>query len=498
MKALDRWAIKEIGIPEILLMEHAAMAVATTLKNRFKKALNQSKGLILCGPGNNGADAMAAARLIHQWNLCRFRLVLLNTHGNYSPLNLIQSQILKGLDIPIHEDFSKKDTEGLDWIIDGLFGTGFKGELDGRAKDWIERLDNSFNRSWVIAIDIPSGLNSDTGVARGTCVRANQTVALGALKRGLVTGSAADYVGKVGLASIQIPRNHPFQDTGTQAYDLKDAKKDLPGRRPTSHKGDFGHVFVWAGPRDKEGAAIIAATAAMKSGAGRTTLVAPKNQLESLLPRCPAELMTLDSHKPQPNETWVVGPGMGLDENAWQSLETFLSSQSNLVLDADALTLMGENRSQSILLMRSRVQKKLETILTPHPKEAARLLGKKYNVETIEMDRYLAVELLSQTYGSTVLLKGRGTLIHDSEQATIVSLRGDQGLAKGGSGDALSGLIAGLMAQGVSCEVAGRLGAWIHGFASEKLTEKKGQSYTSLASEIISYFQEAFRHLMPA
>lgn len=481
MRAVDQAAIKEFEIPELILMEHAALAVFERLQARFGRLLKDTRACILAGTGNNGGDALAVARLLKQAGATQI-VVALITEKKLESAKLSHScakqvAILSRLGIACVTDVSAEVLATSDFIVDGILGTGLSRPLGKKLSRVIEQVNAS--GKWIVSIDLPTGLNSDTGTVDGTAIRASETVSLGFLKKGLVTGRAADYVGVLTCAPIQIPREVPFV-VDTLLYEKSDAAR-LPHRRAASHKGDFGRVYVWAGGADREGAAVLSTLAALRCGAGLVTVVSESKDIRH---RLPAEAMVTEAtdefFASAPMGVVVLGPGLGTEEKHWALIQKALVSKWPLVLDADALTLLGANRESTIDLLKIRTA---VTILTPHPKEASRLLGT-LTTDQIESDRYHAIQTLTETFLCHVLLKGKGTLTRAPHGPTLVITRGDSGLSKGGSGDLLSGVLAALVAQALAPEQALSLASYLHGRASELLTQRRGQSRSSLASEI--------------
>ena len=493
IRALDSHTISEIGIPEVVLLEHAALSVSKALGERFGKSLSQTKGLVLAGPGKNGADALACVRLIQEKGCESVGVVLIEgrTPAQLSPLTAMQLSILGKLGMMTTPEFSKELLAECDWIIDGIFGTGLQRPLDGKVLDIINQVNAVAAQKWIVAVDIPSGLNADTGRAMPTAIQASETVSFGFLKKGLLTSQAADFVGQVRVAPIQIPRLLPFP---VDAFWFK--KEDvsrLPLRKKTSHKGDFGHVWIVLGTHEKEGASLLSCLGALKSGAGLVTLLGEKAELDRVRPRLPMEVMTDTLNKSffgkAKQGACVIGPGLGLE--AWEWLKLALESRLALVLDADALTLLSNHDPEAESLLMKR--KDIPTVLTPHPKEASRLL--KRSVEEVEADRFQAVKTLSEKMQCLVLLKGKGTCVRGPLGPTFVMTEGDSGLSKGGSGDLLSGVIASQFLQGLSPQQAVLLSAYLHGRASELLTQKTGSARASLPSEIAQELTHAFSEL---
>ncbi|NBX77690.1 MAG: NAD(P)H-hydrate dehydratase [Proteobacteria bacterium] len=493
MRAVDRTAIEHIGIPELVLVEHAALAVVGSLKSRFNKSLPITKGVVLAGPGNNGADALASVRLLHEQGCQDVFVVLIDERGSaeLSPLAAIQLSILGKLGIATGTQLTREMLSVSDWVIDGIFGTGLRRDLSGKSLEAVQMINTFAGKKWILSIDVPSGLNSDTGKPMGDAVRANQTVTLGFMKRGLVTAQGADFVGQVRLAPIQIPRLVPFP-VDSFLYTQEDVSR-LPFRKKSSHKGDYGHVWVMAGTDEKQGACILSALGALKSGAGLVSLLGEKSTLEKIQTRLPAEVMTEnispDWWKAKPKGSLVLGPGLGL--NRWDLIKSALQSKWPLVLDADALTLISENSEESEALLQQR--ESLPTVMTPHPKEAARLLGG--SADEIELDRFAAVKKLSEKYRCLFVLKGKGTCVRGPKGPTFVLTQGDSGLAKGGSGDLLSGILGTFLLQNLTLQQAVLLSVYLHGRSSELLTQKTGSERASLPSEIAGELTTALKEL---
>ncbi len=492
-KQADLHAINELKIPEIVLMEHAAIAIVDRLAARFRPNLGATQGIVLAGTGNNGGDALAAARLLLERGVSKISVVLLGKEANLSKSAALHRNILLGLGVPLQTKLSSQALSRADWVIDGLFGTGLSRPVEGAALLAIESLNQVAGKKWIVAVDIPSGLDADTGQPLGAAVRASETVTLGFMKRGLVTGLAADHVGRLSLATIQIPREIPTLKFNTFLYGAEDAV--LPERRPAGHKGDYGHVCVVAGPKNKQGAAGLSAIGSLRSGAGLTTVMGDPACLTTLRPRLPLEVMTSEWKETlfssMGGKVLVVGPGLEVDGRGAKKLKAALESDCALVLDADALTLLAGDETNFRPLLKKR--KNTATILTPHPKEASRLLPS--SVEEIEKDRFAACASLADRWHATVVLKGKGTLIGVTGSPIVVVTVGNSGLSKGGTGDVLSGILAGLLAQGMKPTDAAALGVYLHGRACELFAESAGTERSVLASEVASFIPDVFREI---
>lgn len=496
MQEIDRRTISELGMPELLLMEHAALGVVRALQKRFGGILQNTRGIILAGTGNNGGDALAVARILDSLGVKKIFVGILGSSKKLSTSTKIQSEILGKLGVPV---FWPKKTdselfESCDWIVDGIFGTGLKKEIQDPHLQWIRKTNQFAGKKWIVSIDIPSGLDSDTGQPKNESIRASETVTLGFIKKGLVTGAAADYVGHLVLEPIQIPRFIPFP-VDSFLYGSEDAVK-LPQRRPTSHKGSFGHVYVWASENDKQGAGILTCLGALRSGAGLVTMLGDSDRLNALRGRLPVEIMTEKIQEKifsQNMGVLVLGPGMGTSEagQAFSYLEKAVHAGWKCVLDADALNAIASDPS-----LFSKLAKKMkpdQVVITPHPKEAARLL--KVDVEEIEKDRFKQAKKLTEKYSCTVVLKGKGSLVQIPNGPCIAVCSGDTGLSKGGTGDLLSGILGSFLAQGLSTELGVPLGVYVHGKVSERVTQIFGTTRSTLASDLSLQIKEVLREL---
>jgi NAD(P)H-hydrate epimerase len=458
---------------ELVLMEHAALSLVRALENRFGDLLSQVQGMVLAGPGNNGGDVLAAARILFLNDIHRFKIAFLPSKKP-SPSCENQVQVLKKLGVDISSYLEESELEKCSWVLDGLVGTGLSKPVEGDLLKWIE-LVNKNKTKWVVAADIPSGLCADTGMPLPHAIRASQTVSFGFIKKGMVTGQGPLYCGKILLDTVQIPR----ECLSSPTHFLIE-KKDilLPFRNATSHKGNFGHVWVVAG--EKRGASILSALGALRVGAGLSTVIAPLSELGNFDKGIIPEIMlAAEESFSQTQGILIVGPGLGEDSRAKQRVEKAVDFSGTLIVDADAINLISKGDS---LINKIKNRKPGSTVLTPHPKEAARLCGK--TVEEVEKDRYSAIKEIVERTACTVILKGKGTLISSPENKIYISLSGDSGLSKGGTGDLLAGIVAGLVAQGEAALSACYKGAFIHGLSSERITQRVGHTYSTLASEI--------------
>jgi hydroxyethylthiazole kinase-like uncharacterized protein yjeF len=450
-----------LGLP---LMQRAGAAAAA-----FVAARTSGPVLVLVGPGNNGGDALVAATLLRR----RGMAVDLVMPAGASRLPADAAAAWQDWCALGGTASTTLPARPYALLIDGLFGIGLSRPLadDGQA------LIDAANALALptLALDVPSGIGADAGAALGRPIRANWTLAFIAPSRGLVTGAAVDAVGDWSVASLDLP---PSLLAAVAVEDATMVASHTRLARPgDSHKGRFGTMLIVGGASGMVGAALLAGRAALQAGAGKV--------LVGLLdPNGPSvdfgrpELMLRPATLPLLREASVlaVGPGLGQSDAAFHLLQAALGCAAPLVLDADALNLIALH----VGLRQSLQGRTATTVLTPHPSEAARLLGS--DTLAVQADRYRAARQLADTLGATVVLKGAGTLIDDGRR-TAVNRSGSAALANAGQGDVLSGLIAALLAQGVDAWQAAVLAVHVHGGASDALVAKDGRLVT-LAGDV--------------
>lgn len=472
VRELDRIAIQECGLPGIDLMGRAGLAVFQCIGEQWSDARSVA---VFCGSGNNAGDGYIIARLLLEIGLQvtvyavsdpeKLQADALTAYRTFSELH--------GRVVPF-QDVSSIE---VDVIVDALLGTGLDRFVSGLYAEAIEAINSS--RKPVVAVDIPSGLNADTGQVMGYAVRADCTVSFIGLKQGLFTGQAADYCGKIIYASLEVP-DEIFDQVATPVYRV--VKTGWPRRDRCTHKGTFGHVLVIGGDLGFSGAVRMAAEAALRVGAGLVS-IATRPEHAGLMNLTRPELMChgvdtaaqLDVLLDKASVI-VVGPGLGQSDWAKILFAAATTAQKPVVVDADGLNLLAQTPAVNP-----------GWILTPHPGEAARLLNSTSG--QIQQDRFSAVSALQAQYGGTVVLKGAGTLIA-SEGEIAVSTTGNPGMATGGMGDVLTGGIAGLLAQGLSLKQAAQQGVYLHGLAADKAVEKGGERGL-LASDLMPYLRLA-------
>ncbi|MGB0468705.1 MAG: NAD(P)H-hydrate dehydratase [Pontibacterium sp.] len=466
-RALDHRAITDFDLPGFKLMQRAGHAAFSVMLSRWPDIRSVT---LLCGGGNNGGDGFVMAVLAQQKGLA------------VQVLHLGDDSFAAGLSGEALEAWQAMAEQGVtaepyrsgrlftgDLIVDAMLGTGLSGEVGGPARQAIEQLNRTGKP--VLSVDIPSGLCSDTGAVLGVAVKASCTVTFIGVKRGLLTHEAVDYTGHLYFDNLRLP-DELYEQVEVSAFrtSKEDIRELLPARSRSAHKGHNGHVLVIGGDLGMGGAALMAAEAVVRSGAGMVSLATRPEHVAAALVRIP-EVMTHGVTSAGDLERLlckadivVVGPGLG--QRAWGQamLQKVLAAGRLLVVDADALNLV------SLWGLETRARDRW--ILTPHPGEAGRLLDS--SVKALQNNRFLAAEKLQQVCGGVVVLKGAGSLVTDGD-ALYLCNKGNPGMAAGGMGDVLSGIIGGLWAQGLKAVDAARIGVYLHATAADLVAEQQGE-----------------------
>lgn len=477
VRELDRVAIQEFGIPGSVLMKRAGRAAFAALLRRWPQPEHIH---VFCGTGNNGGDGFVIAALARQRGLP----VTVWQVGDPARIGgdaLTARQLAEREGVPIQAFAGAQPECGV--VVDALLGTGLQGEVRGAHGEAIAAINASGLPA--LAADIPSGLCSDSGAVLGSAVNAAVTVTFIGLKQGLLTGSGPDCCGELLYAGLDVPQ--PVFDRVAPAgrrLQLAAMAGLLPPRPRSAHKGLFGHLLVVGGEHGMAGAAAMAGQAALRVGAGLVSCATRPGHVPALVARCP-ELMAhgVDSGQelvPLLERATAVAIGPGLGRGPWgeQLLQRVGECGLPLVVDADALNLLAEGRALSSL-------QNDKWVLTPHPGEAARLLG--CSTADIQRDRYGAVRALQQRYGGAVVLKGAGTLVA-ADDGLGVSNYGNPGMASGGMGDVLSGVLGALLAQRLGIGDATRLGVCLHGCAGDRAAQEGERGM--VATDLMPHLRE--------
>ena len=505
IREIDRKAIEENNLSGLILMENAGSRIFQSLKNIYPD-LRLKKTVIFAGSGNNGGDGFVVARHLYNYGvkakvflLAPFNKVIGEAGENLNTINKMGVELIEAETTKLEE--IQRTIQNSDLIIDAILGTGLQGKVTGLKAKIID-LINIANKE-VLAIDVPSGLDTDTGKIEGPCIKATHTITLALPKIGLLIFPGASYAGKVTVEDIGIPsyllKNNKIKINITTKEIVKSL---LPFRATYSHKGSFGKVLILAGSVGMTGAAYLASEAAIRSGAGIVVLGIPRS-LNQIMEVKLTEVMTLplaetekQSLGKEAEETIsklmknysVLGIGPGISRQAeTQRLVRKIIEKSNipLVVDADAIYALSEDPA---------ILKKTKTplVITPHPGEIAKLIDK--DVDYILNNQLDITREIAQKYGIVVVLKGARTIIANKEGETYINVGDNSGMATGGSGDVLTGIICSLIAQGADNFSAAITGVYIHSLAGNLARDIKGER-GMIAGDILSQVPQAFLSL---
>lgn len=483
MKRYEETVTDTMGMPSLVLQERAAMAVADEIRQWAEgEGLREAEKrvLVVAGCGNNGADGLAAARILSQegWKVTVYQ----TGPADHSTREWERQYKIIGY-YPVRM-VSNWPQEEYTIMVDALFGIG----LSRQIQDGYARIVQEFNRrsGYKLAVDVPSGVHAQTGKIMGEAVKADKTVTFGWAKKGLLYYPGAEYAGEVTVREIGV-NDSCFEAAGKKPgmfYYDEPVIKLLPPRRADGHKGDFGKVLLIAGFEQMPGAAVLAAQAAYHTGAGMVKVACPEENRGIVQAAAPEALWTKPESWRQGCE-WadviVIGPGLGKSGRVKEILEGVLrESRLPLVLDADALNLIAGDMGLQ-LLTAEQGKSGRDMILTPHEGEMARLSGK--TVSQIREDREHAARVLARDLHCVLVCKGARTLTCREQGECCVNLRGDSGMGTAGSGDVLSGIIAALLAQGADAFTAAGVGVYLHGLAGE-LAADRCSSYGMAAGNL--------------
>ncbi|WP_027339461.1 NAD(P)H-hydrate dehydratase [Halonatronum saccharophilum] len=505
MGEIDSYTIEEIGIGGTVLMERAGIEVAKEVID-YLDDKESSEVVVLAGKGNNGGDGFVVSRILKERGF-KVKTFLIGSKDDVSGDAKVNLDILTNLgilvkDIESKEDLFilKKEVVKADLIVDGLLGTGIEGTLRGLYPRVIELVNES--RAVVVSIDIPSGVEAATGKVISCAVKAHKTITFALAKIGLILYPGADYVGELKVVDIGIPKEAiNNKNLKVNLIDKAMVSKYLTPRRANTHKGDYGRLLMVGGSSGMTGAASLMAQAALKMGGGLITLGVPRG-INAILEVKLTEVMTyplaegadgfLTSESLKEIEDLILdrdllafGPGIGKGEEIGYIVEGLVKKVNKpLVIDADGL-----NAILSLDLLKKRKQ---DTVLTPHPGELARLLG--VSIQEVEEDRINVAKKFAQEYGVILLLKGARSIIASPKGDIYINPTGNAGMATGGSGDLLTGMISSLIGQGLSSLEASIVAAYLHGLAGD-LGSKELTEYSLTPSDLLSYLPKAIKSI---
>ena len=554
MRQIDSETIERIGIPGIVLMETAGSAIVRSIRRDSPDC--QRIGVFV-GKGNNGGDGLVIARQLAHAG-CDVHIFLVSPAESFTGDAQTNLQIAQNLGLPMEDAVTAISQTRCELFVDAIFGTGLRRPVAGEIADVIEGINRL--PVPVIAVDLPSGLDADTGQPLGACVRADKTVTIGFPKRGLLLHPGAEFAGKLEVADIGFPKQVvDAQNIGVNWTTAQEAADWLPSRPRASHKGSYGRVLVVAGSTGMTGAAALASEAALRIGAGLVTLAIPKS-LNPILEVKLSEVMTLPLPETEAGSlaesaaepilkfvektksVMAIGPGLSQQPETVSLVHKLVQAKSAFgrVIDADGLNALAQtiishdadvagdrpppygsktsrddvardrpppygsktSRDDDMVedrptpyasgtVARGPVPRALSntnTVFTPHPGEMARLIGKP--ISAIEADRIGTAQQFAQEWGVTLLLKGAPTVTACADGSTWINSTGNPGMATAGMGDVLTGIIAGLMAQGLSGETAAVLGSYLHGLAGDIAAASLGM-HGLIASDVLNAVPQA-------
>ena len=507
MREIDQMAIGEMRIPGLRLMENAGESVTTEILNYFPSAKTIG---IFCGKGNNGGDGLVCARHLIQHGVAVTVFLLAKPEDlkgdAKSNLTAYLSLKPKAELVDVSEENQLKqcivNLKKLDVLVDAILGTGTTGQLRGLIPLAIDIINDS-NKP-IVSIDIPTGLDADRGLTLGKCIRPSLTTTLGLPKIGLVTYPGAKHVGRLEVVDIGIPakifrEKHLHLNWVTE----EEAALLLPTRDPDTHKGNYGHVLVLAGSPGMTGAAALTSLSALRTGAGLVTLGTP-NSLQNLMATKLTEVMTLGlpetpKHSLDINAEPVIleflqranvlalGPGLSTNPQTLSLVRRLIQeSHRPMVIDADGLRAFTQDPTIC-------KHAKAPLILTPHPGEMARLIHE--TTREVQANRIGIAQKFAKENNVFLVLKGSRTVFAEPGGQVYLNPTGNAGMATGGSGDVLTGIIAGLLAQGISPLESCILGNYLHGLAGDLAAEELTQ-YSLIAGDILTYLPKAFQKLI--
>ena len=506
MRSLDKIAETEMGIGPVLLMENAGRAATEIILREYPKAGMNEEILVFAGKGNNAGDAFVVARQllglgrkVRVFHLVKGTEYKGATAENFKILTKMKARLVQVSESQELEAFFDQ-ARGPYLAIDGIIGTGLKGNLEGHFFEVVELINQYVNQ--VVSLDIPTGVSGDSGLVQGIAIEAALTISFGFPRLGHFLPPGANFRGKLVNVDISLP--HRFSKEGdkfllrAKAVAHKIAKKY--GREDRyAHKNDFGHVLMLGGSLGRTGAIAMASLAALRMGAGLVTVGTWKSAMAELITRLPVEAMTMTIADQESNydqyskqikmfSAVVIGPGLGVSPESKAMIEWLLKNyQGPVVIDADALNIIAEHTLHSLCIHR-----KAPTLLTPHPGEMARLIQK--DKEYVVQNPIESLNECIERTNAVVMLKGAATLISSPEEVMYLNHFPNSGMATAGSGDVLAGMIGGLLAQGMPGFDAAQTGVYLHSLSGSKAASKLSPR-GMIATDIIKNIPLAYREL---
>jgi NAD(P)H-hydrate epimerase len=511
MRRADRRATERYGVPSLLLMENAGRGAADAIE-RALGVVEGRRVAVVCGKGNNGGDGFVVARhllgrgaRISAWLVGRADEVRGDARVNLDALQRAGETVAEAPDADAVARLSAQ-VRAADIVVDALLGTGVRGPASGAVAAAIDAINaaGAAGRS-VCSLDLPSGLPSDGEAPAGPVVRAAMTVTFGLPKLGLALPAGLAHAGRLEIADLGVPRAWLAEGIPAGLLEATDARAALPLRPHDAHKGRYGHLLVVAGSVGKTGAAVLACLGALRSGTGLVTCAMPGSQqpvvaaqlseaMTEPLPETAARTISTKAVERIVEllgrmDAVALGPGIGLDPETQAAVRVLVRDvERPMVVDADALTALAGSAG----LCRDAVAPRL---LTPHPGEAARLLGS--SIADVQADRIASARRLAAESGAVVALKGARTVVAGPDGEVVLNPTGNPGMATGGTGDVLTGVTGGLLAQGVAPVEALRAAVYLHGLAGDLAAATRGEAGL-VAGDVAASLPAAIRRVLEA
>jgi len=505
MRRLDRRAIDELGMPGADLMENAGRGAAAEVKALCEewRLPKNARVAVVCGKGGNGGDGFVVARWLKKWG-ARPDVLLAFPEAEIGGDAGEKLRELKraGLRPWLVED-ERAAAEALaraDLVVDALLGTGSRGAPEGRVARLIALINAG--RCPVVALDVPSGVSADDGTAAEPAVAATLTLTFAGMKRGLVTGAGADLAGHVEVVPIGVHDDEALRGVTTFLLEDGDIAPHVPPRLRSAHKGRYGHLLIVAGSLGKTGAAALAATAALRSGAGLVTVATPASQqpvvagllmeaMTEVLPETPARTLAGKAREvvaelAAARDAVALGPGIGLDAETQAAARALVAELAKpMAVDADALTALAGHLD----VLRGAPAPRC---LTPHPGELGRMLG--VAVTDVQRDRIGAARDFATRHHVHLVLKGAWSVIADPDGRVFLNPTGNPGMASGGTGDVLTGMLGAFLARGMAPGAALQCAVYLHGLAGDLAADRVGEE-SLLAGDLVASLPDAFKRL---
>ncbi|MBO5425846.1 MAG: NAD(P)H-hydrate dehydratase [Lachnospiraceae bacterium] len=480
MARIDEYTVNVVGLPQMVLMERAALEMYDFIKSKFP---HNSRILVVVESGNNGGDGVALARILKGAGY-DVEVYWVNGLNKTSDAFEQQRRIAKKLGVKFLDEIVNY---GYDIVVDAIFGVGLNRNVTGKQAEAINLINDM--DAFTIAIDIPSGIDSLTGFVLGCAVRADATITFEHIKLGMLRGIGYEYSGQVRIVDIGFPKQAvDFVEPKLYTYDEADVEKLLPYRKSDSHKGSYGKICVIGGCKNMAGAPMFAAEAAYRMGCGLVKICTVEENREIIQTKLPEAMLT--TYSPEDKDSmreairqsisWadviVLGPGLGISEASEYLVERVLRKfEKTIILDADGLNIVSKN-------LEWLEDTNAKVIITPHLMEMSRLIDMK--IPELREHKYDESTAFANKYGVVVVLKDARTIVSDGGNQAYINMTGNNGMATGGSGDVLSGIIAGLCGQNMSPFDAAKLGVYMHGMAGQEAAISKGR-YSMIASDIV-------------